>query len=114
MVRVLIERDPGGAIRGFAVRGHAGWDEAGRDIVCAGVSAIVQTAVLGLEERLGLRPAVEMRDGLLVCRIPAIEDERLAGRVQDVLETMLLGLRSMEVAYGDHVEVKETRLEREV
>lgn len=31
------------------VEGHAGYDAHGRDIVCAGISAILQTAVLGLE-----------------------------------------------------------------
>ena len=31
------------------VEGHAMYDAHGRDIVCAGVSAILQTAVLGLE-----------------------------------------------------------------
>ncbi len=31
------------------VSGHADYAEKGKDIVCAGVSAIVQTAVLGLQ-----------------------------------------------------------------
>lgn len=31
------------------VCGHANYDEYGKDIVCAGVSAIVQTAILGLD-----------------------------------------------------------------
>ena len=36
-----------GEITGFKVSGHAGYDEAGRDIVCAGVSsAVMMTANL--------------------------------------------------------------------
>jgi uncharacterized protein len=31
------------------VRGHAGYAEHGKDIVCAGVSAITQAAILGLQ-----------------------------------------------------------------
>ena len=31
------------------VNGHANYNEYGKDIVCAGVSAIVQTTILGLE-----------------------------------------------------------------
>ncbi len=114
MVWVLIHRGPDGTIEGFEVRGHAGWAEAGRDIVCAGVSALVQTAVLGLEERIGLQPAVDVAEGMLICRLPAVADPAVAGRAQDILETMLLGLRSMEMAYGDHVKVQESRAEQEV
>jgi uncharacterized protein YsxB (DUF464 family) len=33
----------------ISIKGHANYDQYGKDIVCAGVSAIAQTAVLGLE-----------------------------------------------------------------
>lgn len=32
----------------ISIQGHAGYAEPGKDIVCAGVSAILQTAQLGL------------------------------------------------------------------
>lgn len=34
---------------GFSVTGHAGYDESGKDIVCAGVSALVINAINSLE-----------------------------------------------------------------
>lgn len=34
---------------GITVRGHAGYAEPGRDIVCAGVTALVQTLIKSLE-----------------------------------------------------------------
>lgn len=33
----------------ISIKGHANSNEYGKDIVCAGVSAVVQTALLGLE-----------------------------------------------------------------
>lgn len=38
------------------VKGHAGYAPHGQDIVCAGVSAILQTAVLGLEALANSHP----------------------------------------------------------
>ncbi|MCR4420822.1 MAG: ribosomal-processing cysteine protease Prp [Clostridia bacterium] len=52
---------------GLVVRGHAGYGPHGRDIVCAAVSALAQTAVLALERLLGLKPRVRVEDGYLEC-----------------------------------------------
>ena len=35
---------------GISVTGHAGYAEAGKDIVCAGVSVLVQTMIASIEE----------------------------------------------------------------
>lgn len=107
MIRVAITRDGAGRVAAFEVAGHAEWAEKGQDIVCAAVSALSQAAVLGLEERLGIRPAVDVRSGRLTCRLPAGLDGELALRAQDVLETMVLGLKSMAMAYEGYVQVRE-------
>ena len=107
MVRVVIERGPDGSIRGFAVHGHAGHGARGTDIVCAAVSAISQTAVLGLETRLGIQSRVVAGSGSLNCRVPEGLDPAAAVRVQDVLETMCLGLRAIAAGYPQRVAVTE-------
>ena len=35
---------------GMTIEGHAGYADAGQDIVCAGVSAIVQTLIQSVED----------------------------------------------------------------
>ena len=37
-----------GRLVGFEAKGHSGYAEAGEDIVCAAVSAVMQTAVIGI------------------------------------------------------------------
>jgi len=63
----------------ISVKGHANYGEFGKDIVCAGVSAIVQTALLGLVEIANAYPAnvsVEDSDGKFVT-IPKEEYDEL-------------------------------------
>ena len=56
MITVSIEyRDE--QIVAFTITGHAGYAAPGQDIYCAGVSAIAQTAVLGLARALINRPS---------------------------------------------------------
>lgn len=104
-MKVRILRDTDGAIMGFEVRGHAGFAEAGQDIVCAGASALTQAAILGLEERLGLACRVKVERGDLACHLPRDVSPAVAARAQDIVETMVLGLRSMALAYPGHVQV---------
>ncbi|MBQ8732418.1 MAG: ribosomal-processing cysteine protease Prp [Oscillospiraceae bacterium] len=40
----------GDQLRGFHIKGHAGLDEAGKDILCASVSSAVMTVVNGICE----------------------------------------------------------------
>lgn len=47
MIKIYVSKKEGDV--SIDVVGHAEYDEYGKDIVCAGVSAIVQTALLGLE-----------------------------------------------------------------
>ena len=75
--------------------------------MCAGVSALAQAAVLGLERRLGLKPRVTAAGGHLACRLPVGLDAGVMGRAQDVLETMRLGLCAIAAAYPGHVHVAD-------
>ena len=48
MIRIKMEKDRQGRLCGFIVEGHADYAEEGSDIVCAAVSALTQTALLGI------------------------------------------------------------------
>ncbi len=105
MTSVEILRDSEGKICEFRSRGHTGYAEAGRDLVCAGVSSILQTAVLGLEEYLKLKPEVKQEKGFLYCRVE--RDIFLNREIDAILETMVLGLRAMEREYPEYLKVEE-------
>ncbi|HHV34534.1 MAG TPA: ribosomal-processing cysteine protease Prp [Syntrophomonadaceae bacterium] len=100
-----------GELRGFLVRGHAGYAPAGEDIVCAGVSALVQTAAVGLRCFLSVEPLVDDRtkslnDVFVKLILPenlTREDKRTA---QVILETMELGIQGIAGSYGKYLEVR--------
>lgn len=95
--------------QGFRAHGHAGYADPGEDIVCAAVSILTQTAVLGLEQVLGVACQLQIDEakGLLECALPQGLPEKLWQDAQLVLEVLLVGLRSTAEEYGDYVSVKE-------
>ena len=94
-------------ISGFSVSGHSGYAEAGSDIVCAAVSAVVTMAEATINDVLGAKAKVRVKneDARVTLTLPASCDEEEA--VQAVLAGRMLTLCSLRDDYPDYIEVLE-------
>lgn len=106
MITVQIERNKEGRIVAFAANGHSGYAELGSDIVCAGVSTLLQTALLGLTEYLALRVSYKVSSGNMQV---ALLDTNSNSQADAILESMMLGLRQIAKTYDKYVCIKEHR-----
>ena len=98
----------GDRITGFSVSGHSGYAEAGSDIVCAAVSAVVTMAEATINDICGAKAKVRVREqenARITLTLPASCDEEES--VQAVLAGMMLTLCSMRDDYPDNIEVLE-------
>ena len=94
-------------ITGFSVSGHSGYAEAGADIVCAAVSAVVTMAEATINDVCGAKAKVRVKDedARVTLTLPASCDEEET--VQAVLAGMMLTLVSLRDDYPDYIEVME-------
>ncbi len=94
----------GGWITGFEIKGHAGYAPAGADIVCAAVSAVSETTVLGLTRVLGLNCPVhtDEKRGALSCFLPP---EGADERAQVLLKTLVEGLTGIYQEYPGFIRI---------
>ena len=94
-------------ITGFSVSGHSGYGEAGSDIVCAAVSAIVTMAEATINDVCGAKAKVRVKneDARVTLTLPASCDEE--DTVQAVLAGKMLTLVGMREEYQDYIEVLE-------
>ena len=94
-------------ITGFSVSGHSGYSEAGSDIVCAAVSAVVSKAEATNNDVCGAKAKVRVKeaDARITLTLPASCDEEDA--VQAVLAGMMLYLCNLREEYPDYIEVLE-------
>ena len=97
----------GDRITGFSVSGHSGYAEAGSDIVCAAVSAVVTMAEATINDVLGAKAKVRVKDeqARISLTLPVSCDEEES--VQAVLTVMMLTLCGMRDDYPDYIEVLE-------
>lgn len=108
MVTITIVRDSDGRVREFSVSGHAKYADPGKDIVCAGVSAITIGAVNAIEKLTGLVPEAKMQSGWLSAIAPECAEPARNDQVQLLLEGMVVALESIVDEYGKYVRIKES------
>lgn len=88
--------------------GHTGYKESGEDIVCAGVSSLVQTAVLGLLSVAKINVDLSRDDeaGYLKVKLPSVITEDENHDAQIILLTMLCGLSDLRESYSDYISLE--------
>ena len=106
MTKVEFFRD-GARITGFSVSGHSGYAEAGTDIVCAAISAVVGMTEATINDVCGGKAKVRVKeaDARITLTLPAACDEEES--IQAVLTGMMLYLMNLRDDYPDFIEVLE-------
>ena len=86
--------------------GHANYKE-NDDIICASVSSITQTALLGLINVVNLAIDYVVEDGYLSFEIPENLTYEEELKVDAILSTMREGLLDIQSGYGKFVKLEE-------
>jgi len=94
----------------ISVTGHSGYGVKGEDIVCAGISTLVQTLLIGLEQVLHLENVKSAFDDseekpFMKIGIPDDADERTG----ILTKTVFLSLKEIERVYPKYVRITEVQ-----
>lgn len=93
---------------GFDVCGHAKQAEYGQDIVCAAISALCQTTLLGLVHCVHLAPPHQIDDnGEMTLRLPAEMTHRQREDALLLLLTLKEGMMSIQSGYPAYLQVSD-------
>lgn len=107
MIKVSVVRDGKGFIQQIEVNGHAGYDEYGKDIVCAAISVTAYTAVGAIQKLAGLEEFFSIEDGYIHLSIPFSIPETKRQIVNIILETTVVGFKQVEYKYKKFVKVMD-------
>ncbi len=106
MINICFQRNKDDYI-GYIVNGHANYDENGKDIVCAGVSALAFAGVNALMMVADIPNLYHTVDdnGKLSCSLPSILDEYQESAAQIIFETVYVGFQGIQNTYGDYIKI---------
>lgn len=97
MIKVKVKPDS------IIVIGHANSGPRGQDIVCAAVSAVVQTYLFTLQELFGV--VGDVLQGYIQIPLPDTDRDRI-----DLLtQSLLIGLGSIQQQYPDKIQIIDRR-----
>ena len=96
-VRVIKDKD---LIKSIEARGHANFDVIGKDIVCAGVSAILVGGLNAMEQLSCSSLDYKMNEGHLLVNVAADE------RMQQIAQVMIIQLLTIEDSYPKNVHIE--------
>ncbi|MDR2090292.1 MAG: ribosomal-processing cysteine protease Prp [Clostridiales bacterium] len=88
--------------------GHTGFGVEGEDIVCAALSSIVQTAVLGVLQIAAVNAEFKRDEerGYLELTLPENITERQRHDANVILSTLYLGAADLYSGYSDFIELE--------
>ena len=92
----------------FEISGHTGYNDSGKDILCAAISSISQSACLGITKVLKLNAVITKNDkkGYLKLILPkSLSQEQLAN-AQIILKTMHISLQDLLFDYSDYINME--------
>lgn len=101
MVEIQFREDSRGRLSSFCAKGHAGWDDDGRDVVCAAVSALLQSAWYGLTEVAHVEVTGTKAKGTLELSWPESARDDAAARA--IVETAARSIERIAEQYPKHV-----------
>lgn len=88
--------------------GHSDYAEHGMDIVCAALSSVIQTAVLGLMQVAGIGVGYEVDEekGYLKATLPKDVSPTQAHDADVILKTAYLGASDLYEQFSDYINVE--------
>ena len=99
MIKIKVEHDSD-FISKIVITGHANYDDYGKDIVCAAVSASVLTTINGI---IALDNSILEVDNVLdKMTIKVLKNEKIS---QVLLNSMLSNLKSLVVEYPKNIKI---------
>ena len=110
MIKIIIEREDDDRIKSISSTGHSGYAESGSDIVCAGVSILLQNAEKTFEEILNIDTFYTLDEDKpsLSITLPKLsgEDLRMANLI---MKATVNGLYDLMDTFPKYINIKEKR-----
>lgn len=87
------------------VSGHAGFDEKGRDVVCAGISILTYTLLNAAASRPEYMAHLYINEGEGMIWMQCYPDEEHEAECREMLRTVLTGYEIAQKVYPDYIEI---------
>jgi len=104
MIKLTVE-EQSSSFSYFVVEGHSTMGKKGNNILCAGVSSLIQTILLGLLQVMELDLDITKRDGFIDCQFPDHITPQDREGINLLIMTMITAYQDLMKQYPDEMEI---------
>lgn len=108
MINVFIYKDRAENFISLQAYGHADFNEKGKDIVCAGTSALLETCALGIKKQK-IKSRVSCKKERLTWKIFKNNTGEKIKKANLLIDTMLLGLYEIQKKFPKNLKISIRR-----
>ena len=105
MITVVIQKEQSDRIQSFEMSGHADFAEHGKDLVCAGASAVSFGAVNAIIALTGDMPQINQGQDGGYLNVTFPNDSENDYDIQLIVRAMIVSLQTIERDYGQHIKI---------
>ncbi|AQL55995.1 ribosomal-processing cysteine protease Prp [Abyssicoccus albus] len=104
MINVMIHMNDDAEVTQLTMDGHADYDEYGKDLVCAGASAVVIGGINAIMKLSDDTPTLDMDEerGFIDIKPFDIHDDKS----QLILQTIIVSLVTIQESYGEFINIQ--------
>ena len=108
MISITVFRDSQNQISGIECRGHADFDEYGKDIVCAAVSALTLNFANSVEKFTddSFSGQMDEETGEFVFHF---DDGKISRESRLLMDSLVLGLTNIQESFGKNILISDVR-----
>lgn len=103
MITVTLHHDENRNVSEFEFSGHAGYDDSGKDLVCAAASTLASGTVNAIYSLANVEPKIvqaQEEGGYLKVSLPTDLDEETYKKVQLIIQVMTAQVYTLMNSYG--------------
>ena len=112
MITIRVRRNTKNEVVSYQVTGHSGTAPSGEDIVCAAVSVLAQSTILGFRHVLKQQPEYSIDDGSLHFHVGNSLSSSERKEASILLETMVIGLKNIKEQYPTVIAIEEEEVQQ--
>jgi hypothetical protein len=105
MIKIIINEQSSGHIHSFEMKGHADFAEHGKDLVCAGASAVSFGAVNAIIALTGITPIIQQGSDGGYLKVTFPDQAENNHDIQLIVKAMIVSLQTIEQDYGQHIKI---------
>lgn len=97
-----------GIFVGFECSGHTGFDINGKDILCATISGLTQSIVLGLKDvcKINIKFKRQERSGYILVELPKNINDNQLDKSQVLFKTLYLSIKDLCEGYSNYISME--------